>query len=277
MSNNAASLLVAWQLNQKFVLIVGGGEVASGRLQSVLTAGATVRLIAPSNDTLHPLIKQLITEHPQRIIYHDRDFVESDLTKDLNMVLTAIDDVETSRHIANLCRDKHIPINAADIPPSCDFYFGSQIRRGPLQIMVSTNGKGPKLANIIRRRLEATLPDQIEEAIENVGALRVKLRSRAPGVGGELSQKRMEWMSKVCTAWDLEELAQLDDALADKLLDEGWELQRVPSYISIAADHRHSQTRTTFPYISSPPSWFLPFLIGAAIGMSSVLVYSRRR
>lgn len=100
------------------------------------------------------------------------------------MVLTAVDDVEKSREICALCRKRKIPVNVADIPPSCDFYFGSQIRSGPLQIMISTNGQSPKLANLIRRRIENSLPEGVGEAIEKVGTLRCKLRERAPGVGG---------------------------------------------------------------------------------------------
>jgi len=274
MTTDAASLLVAWQLAQKTVLIVGGGQVAASRLQSVLQAGALVRLVAPTHDGLHPLTTSLIDTHPDKITHYDRCFFDSDLAHDVQMVLTAIDDVQASQRIALLCRDKRIPINAADIPPSCDFYFGSQIRRGPLQIMVSTNGKGPKLANLIRRRLESALPDRVEEAIENVGALRVKLRSRAPEVGGELSQKRMTWMTEVCTQWDLEELAKLDESTADRLLDEGWEHSTVPSFASIG---RGGPSRRWSPELPSVPRWLTPFLAGAITGVSCALFYSRRR
>jgi len=273
MSTDNASLLVAWQLANRTVLIVGAGEVASSRLQSVLQAGATIRLVAPADQGLHPAITRALSEHADKITHHDRYFTDSDLAEDVQMVLTAIDDVAASQRIARLCREKRIPINAADIPPSCDFYFGSQIRRGPLQIMVSTNGKGPKLANLIRRRLEAALPDRVEQAIENVGELRVKLRLRAPGVGGELSQKRMKWMTKVCNVWTLDELAQLDESMADKLLDDGWEHSTVPSFASVA--QRSSSTSWSLGLPAS--QWLVPFLAGAVAGVSCSVLYSKRR
>jgi len=265
-----------WQLAHKIVLIVGAGEVASSRLQSVLSAGAIVRLVAPADGGIHPLIIRLIAEHPHKITHYDRCFTESDLACDVHIVLTAIDDVQTSQHIAQLCREKRIPVNAADIPPSCDFYFGSQIRRGPLQIMVSTNGKGPKLANLIRRRLENALPDRVEKAIDNVGVLRVKLRSRAPGVGGELSQRRMKWMTEVCTSWDLEQLADLDESMADRLLDEGWEHSTVPSFAALS--QRASLPVHSWPLLlPTAPPWLAPFVAGVLAGISSALFFSKRR
>jgi precorrin-2 dehydrogenase/sirohydrochlorin ferrochelatase len=77
------------------------------------------------------------------------------------------------------------------VPPECDFYFGSVHRDGPLQIMVSTNGNGPKLANIVRRQIAANLPNNIGAAIQRVGLLRKKLRKVAPNI--EEGPKRMQW------------------------------------------------------------------------------------
>ena len=69
--------------------------------------------------------------------------------------------------------------------------FHLEHRDGPLQIMVSTNGNGPKMANIMRRRIAANLPDNLGDAIKKVGALRRKLRVMVPG--NEDGPKRMGW------------------------------------------------------------------------------------
>ncbi|THH10274.1 hypothetical protein EW145_g1439 [Phellinidium pouzarii] len=220
------SLLLAWQLKGKRVLIVGGGDVSSGRIKSVLAADAFITLIAP-RDGLHRLTRHYI-DNSARITYHDRTFAGDEDLVGIDMVLTAIDDVEWSRRICALCREHRIPVNVADIPPSCDFYFGSQIRKGPLQIMISTNGNGPKLANLLKTRIEQCLPEKVDRAIENVGILRGKLRQRAPGVGGEIGKRRMQWMSTVCTNWELDELAALDDESMEELLLVGWERLSVP-------------------------------------------------
>ncbi|KDQ60600.1 hypothetical protein JAAARDRAFT_554692 [Jaapia argillacea MUCL 33604] len=264
------SLLIAWQLKDKRVLVVGGGAVASGRLESVLVADALVTLIAPFQG-LHPLTKQFIDTCP-RVTYHDRVFGGPQDLADVDMVLTAIDDVETSEQICAMCRTLRIPVNVADIPPSCDFYFGSQIRDGPLQVMISTNGQSPKLANIIRKRIEECIPDQAGEAIEKVGKLRTKLRERAPGIGGDVGKRRMRWMIDVCTAWEMEELALLDDEMMGKLLESGWEKGRVPRVDEVGGKPKQSRT-------PAPTSCTLPMLLGFLAGGSclALIFWSRTK
>ena len=120
----------------------------------------------------------------------DRKFEPSDLDG-VDMVLTAVDDPEASTQIYKLCKEKRIAANIADVPPECDFYFGSVHRDGPLQIMVSTNGNGPKLASIVRKQIAASLPDNTGAAIQKVGELRKRLRKRVPNI--EEGPKRMRW------------------------------------------------------------------------------------
>ncbi|EPQ55325.1 siroheme synthase [Gloeophyllum trabeum ATCC 11539] len=230
---HGGSLLIAWQLTNKRVLIVGGGDVASGRLESALVADANVTLVAPA--PLHLLTQELVDLLPDRITWHDREFQDSDLLVDpaeqkyVSMVFTAIDSFPESQRIARLCNDLRIPVNAADIPALCDFYFGSQVRSGPLQVLVSTNGKSPKLANLIRKRIESVIPPETAEAIENVGKLRERIKERAPGVGGQVSKKRMRWMVDLCGKWSMEDLACLDDETMGALVDGGWEKGIVPA------------------------------------------------
>lgn len=222
------SFLIAWQLKDKHVLIVGGGEVASQRVDSILTADAFITILSPSKG-LNPRTKHLIDLHPSRITYYDRRFTGPAELHKMDMVLTALDDVHRSREIVEMCRKAKVPVNAADIPESCDFYFGSQIRDGPLQIMISTNGNGPRMASLIKSKLQAGLSGHEGEAIDKVGYLREQLKVRAPGVGGALGRKRMKWMTQLCNEWDMDAFCMLDEEKVAKLLDEGWEKGRVPT------------------------------------------------
>ncbi|KAG6837283.1 hypothetical protein H0H93_011885 [Arthromyces matolae] len=233
------SLLIAWQLNNKRVLIVGGGDIAGQRIDSILVTDAQIYVVAPHHG-LNPRTQRLIQEHPNRITYHDRSFTGADDLQGMDMVLTAIDDVQLSREICEMCRNSRIPVNAADIPELCDFYFGSQIRDGPLQIMISTNGNGPKMANLIKKRLQDALTGVEGQAISRVGELRKQLKVRAPGVGGDVGKRRMKWMTSVCNAWDMEELVLLDDAMIQQLLDNGWEKDCTPTFADIKG---HASTR----------------------------------
>ena len=127
------------------------------------------------------------------------------------MVLTAIDDPVASTRIWKYCKKLKIPANIADVPPECDFYFGSVHRDGPLQIMVSTNGNGPRIAAALRKRIANMLPEGTGASIAKVGQLRRKLRQRVPGTGTQDIQRRMAWMSRVCDEWGTAELGGMDE------------------------------------------------------------------
>ncbi|KAH9946336.1 Sirohem biosynthesis protein C-terminal-domain-containing protein [Epithele typhae] len=173
---------------------------------SSLSAAATS---PPAASSLHPLTAHFVDNCP-RITYYDRTFAGPQDLDNVDMVLTAIDDVDVSRQICALCRERKIPVNRP--PPDHDLHERPQ----------------PKLANIIRKKIEASIPEHAGEAIERVGELRAKLKERAPGVGGDVSKRRMRWMIDVCSSWGMDELAMLDDQMIGRLLDEGWEKHKVP-------------------------------------------------
>jgi precorrin-2 dehydrogenase/sirohydrochlorin ferrochelatase len=168
-------------------------QVAAGRIVNILNADAKVTVVSPRsglNDEVAYRIEQ------KQVEFVDRKFEPSDLDG-IDMVLTAVDDPVASSEIYKLCHEKRIPANIADVPPECDFYFGSVHRDGPLQIMVSTNGNGPKLANIVRRQIAGNLPYNIGPAVQRVGILRRKLRKVAPTP--EEGPKRMQWYAQPST------------------------------------------------------------------------------
>jgi len=190
------SLLLAWRIKDKNILIVGGGEVAASRIVKALEAGAKVILICPEKG-LNKEVRYRI-ENNQIHKWINREFQNDDLDEEggIDMVLSAIDNPERSHEICLLCREKKIPVNVADVPPMCDFYFMAEHRDGPLQISVSTNGKGPKMATMIRNKVAENLPNGIGDTIEKVGLLRQRLRQYDPE--HKSSKKRMNWMSRIC-------------------------------------------------------------------------------
>ncbi|KAI9860093.1 MAG: Bifunctional dehydrogenase and ferrochelatase [Vezdaea acicularis] len=211
------SLILAWQIKSKRVLVVGGGEVAAGRILNVLNADAKVTVVSPRSG-LNEEVAYRVDQ--KQVDYVDRKFEPSDLDG-ADMVLTAVDDPEASSQIYKLCKERKIAANIADVPPECDFYFGSVHRDGPLQIMVSTNGNGPKLASIVRKQIASNLPPNIGDAIAKVGQLRKKLRKLAPDI--EQGPKRME-----C----LEELCDMDEEDMEKLL-EYFKTGEVPGFYEV--------------------------------------------
>jgi precorrin-2 dehydrogenase/sirohydrochlorin ferrochelatase len=196
---------------------------------NVLNADGIVTVVCPKAG-LNPEVAYRVAKG--QVTHVDRKFKPEDLDdRDISMVLCAVDDPVGSSEVYKLCKEKRIAANIADVPPECDFYFGSVHRDGPLQIMVSTNGNGPKLANIVRRKIASSLPDNTGAAIVKVGQLRRKLRKMVPEI--ESGPKRMQWMSMVCEQWSLDQLCNMTEGDMDKLL-EFYSSQSVPTYEAIA-------------------------------------------
>eukprot|EP00128_Syssomonas_multiformis_P000655 Colp12_sorted_trinity150504_noHs@15907 len=207
-----ASLILAWRLKGKNVLIVGGGKVAAGRVVNVLEADAIVTVVTPAEGLIEELQVRIKRGEVKWI---NRLFKTEDLD-DKDMVLSAIDDPIISREIGELCRARNIPVNVADVPPYCDFWFMSTHRDRCLQVAVSSNGNGPKLANIIRRHIADNLPKNCGRAIDRVGVLRQAVRKIDPS---SLSvSRRMTWLSRFCESMPIERIAELTDDEIQTLL-----------------------------------------------------------
>ncbi|KAJ2900247.1 putative Siroheme biosynthesis protein MET8 [Zalerion maritima] len=219
------SLMLAWQVRGKKVLVIGGGEVAAGRILNLLNADAVVTCICPASglnaEVRHRVVRKQIDHVP-------RNFEPSDLDDpDISLVMVAVDDPAASTEIWQLCKQRRIPANIADVPPECDFYFGSVHRDGPLQIMVSTNGRGPRLAAKIREFIGKVLPGNAGSAVNKIGELRKGLRDVAPKP--EEGPQRMEWMTNVSNQYSFEEICELTREDMDNLLLKCYKEKKVPA------------------------------------------------
>lgn len=252
-----ASLLLAFQLRPTpshppsntpstpdSILLIGGGAVAASRLYHLLCANPThIRLIAPREgvceETLYRLGEAREKEErgeelvkgrkPTRITWDEREYAGEGDLEGATMVLTAIDAPGLSSEICRAARRMKIPVNVADVPSECDFYFGSVLRRGALSVMVSTGGKGPRIAARLRRKLEKALPLNAGVAIEQIGELRKGLRRVENGGEKEVIERRMEWMSRVSDQWSLAQLGEMDGRMMAEVL-EGWERGEAKGY-----------------------------------------------
>ncbi len=155
------------------MLIVGGGYVGLEKLQA-LTANspeATITIVAPQIRT--EIIDIAAQNHCISLIY---DSYHSDFLKTADLVLAATNFKEINAQIYSDCQARKIWVNVADTPDYCDFYLSSVVRKGDLKIAISTNGKSPTLAKRIRALLEEIIPDSIQETLDNLQAIRNKLK-----------------------------------------------------------------------------------------------------
>jgi uroporphyrin-III C-methyltransferase len=112
-----------------------------------------------------------------------------------------------------LARSKRIPVNCADIPELCDFYFMAQYRSEKLQIAVSTNGGGPRLGARIRNNIVESLDINTPKAVTLIAQIRDKIRAVDAAQNKSVIENRMGWVSRFCDKWSLLELTTLEDPL----------------------------------------------------------------
>jgi uroporphyrin-III C-methyltransferase len=149
----------------------------------------------------------------------------------------------TAASIAHLCKRHRIPVNVVDAPELCSFSLLSVHADGPLQIGVTTNGRGCKLAGRIRREVAAGLPAGLGDAVERLGGLRRRLQAQTlvddgdvGGVDDSVDQgaglnklvlegdqeaaktRRMRWLAQMCEYWPLRRLAAVSDEDVEGIL-----------------------------------------------------------
>lgn len=154
------------KLRNRPCLIVGAGEIAWSKITSLLDAEADIHVIATeARDEVHQLAAQ------GRIRLELRAYVPEDVLGYF-LVIAATDDRDVNANVYRDAEERNILCNAVDDPPNCDFYFGSIVRRGDLQIAISTNGESPALAQRLRREINAALPEDLGPWLADLGELR---------------------------------------------------------------------------------------------------------
>jgi siroheme synthase-like protein len=162
------------RLESRPVLVVGAGTVALAKIESLQAAGATITVVAPKTI---PRIRELA--HQDALVWRQRVFEPQDLDGAF-MVIAATNASEVNRTVFEEARRRNIPCNAVDDPPNCDFYFGSVVSRGDLQVAISTTGESPALAQRLRQEIDAQLPKDLGPWLAGVGGLRRDVRAAAP-------------------------------------------------------------------------------------------------
>lgn len=159
-------------------LVVGGGALAESKIESLLAAQAHVTVIATrANDRVRDLAEG------GEIALHVRPFAAGDLARagvPYFLAVAATDDAAVNRAVFAEAEVAGILMNAVDDPPFCDFYFPSVVRRGDLQIAISTAGHSPALAQRLRKEINALLPLDAGDWLSELGNLRREVLQLEP-------------------------------------------------------------------------------------------------
>lgn len=167
-------------LDGRRCLVVGGGKIALRKVEGLLACGGRVTVVAPRiNADLRTLSDVMIEERPWR-------------PQDLDgmwLVIAATDDSSVNRAVFDAGQRAGVWVNGADDPANCSFTLPSVVRRGDLQVTVSTGGRSPALSTWLRRRLEGEIGPEYAVLLDLLATERDGLK--AAGV----STEGLDWRS----------------------------------------------------------------------------------
>lgn len=155
-------------------VVVGAGSIAEGKIEGLLQAEARVQVIAPA---ALPRVQAWAEAGDLRWI--QREYHSGDL-EGAFLAVAGTATAEVNRAVYMEANARGVLCNAVDDPPYCDFYFPSIVKRGDLQIAISTAGDSPALAQRLRKEINAALPLDLGEWLLELGRLRREITGVEP-------------------------------------------------------------------------------------------------
>lgn len=162
---------ISVDLTGKTVLVVGGGEVALRKVERLLEYCARVLVVAP--DVLPSI--EILAESGKidlRLQYYSVEDLDG-----VTLVIAATDDPAVNRQVSDDARTINVLVNVVDTPDLCSFIVPATVRRGDLTISISTSGKSPALAKLLRKKCEDLFGEHYGELNDLLGELRELAKS----------------------------------------------------------------------------------------------------
>ena len=167
-----------FKLEGRKVLIVGGGDVALRKADLLSRAGACITILAPS---ISHEIQALLSDSKHELIY---EHYNKKYMTDSRVIIAGTDDEVLNHQIHADATILNIPVNVVDTPHLCDFIFPAIVDRNPIVIGISSNGKAPVLARLLRARLETLIPQGYGKLAKLAGDFRGEVKAKIPTLTG---------------------------------------------------------------------------------------------
>ncbi|MDQ4096897.1 MAG: bifunctional precorrin-2 dehydrogenase/sirohydrochlorin ferrochelatase [Actinomycetota bacterium] len=161
-------------------LVVGGGDVAARKVAGLRACGAQVKVVAPA-------VNEEIRRTPG-VAWEERAYRRGDV-EGHRLVIAATDDTAVNAAVYRDAEAAGVWVNGADDPAHCSFTLPSVVRRGSLQVTVSTGGRSPALARWLRERLESEIGPEYEVLLDLLADERQSIRATGR------STEELDWQS----------------------------------------------------------------------------------
>lgn len=157
-------------IEDRSVVIIGGGTVCARKAEAMMKYGARVTIVSPQ---VTGEIEQWISSG--MLTVRRKVYEESDLPG-ASIVIASTDDPCVNARVARDCRRRKIPVNVVDVTHLCDFIIPAIVERGSIQVAVSTGGKSPALARRLKEDLQKLVGPEYDEVNQLMGALRASAK-----------------------------------------------------------------------------------------------------
>ena len=180
------------EIEKKKCLVVGGGKVALRKVETLLRYDAQVHVV--SREICEEIRALLPPEniHEEELLPSPGDTNAGELLPECScgpewslqehftraaLVVAATGSRKVNHRVAQFCRERRIPVNVADAPEECTFFFPAVVKKGDISIGVNTGGKSPAVSSQVRRDIEKAIPDYYEAIADQLGVLREYVKS----------------------------------------------------------------------------------------------------
>lgn len=180
------------EIEKKKCLVVGGGKVALRKVETLLRYDAQVHVVSREICTEIRALLPPENIHEEELLPSPGDTNAGELLPECScgpewplpdhftgaaLVVAATGSREVNHRVAQFCRERRIPVNVADAPEECTFFFPAVVKKGDISIGVNTGGKSPAVSSQVRRDIEKAIPDYYEAIADQLGALREYVKS----------------------------------------------------------------------------------------------------
>ena len=178
-------LPIFFKISQKQCLVVGGGDIALRKINLLLKSGALVECVAPS--FCQTLLERSVDD---TLTLTKKTFAAADIQNQA-LLISATDDKKLNAEVSRLAFAANIPVNVVDAPELSSFIMPSIVDRSPLLIAISSGGRAPVLARIIRAKLETIIPSAYGRLAEIAGEYRDQVKRQF----SHIKDRRVFWES----------------------------------------------------------------------------------
>ena len=193
-------------VKERCCVIIGGGQIAEGKIAALLECGAQIRMISPEvTDEVQDMADTGV------LSLEKREYRDGDL-EGAFIAIAATDDSSLSRRIAKEAEERNVPLNVVDVTHLCTFIAPAVVRRGEVTAAISTGGLSPALARKLREELQASPALDYADMAPMLSEVRMELRQEGTAVAAD------HWQT--CLNRDILALYYKDRDAAKKALKE---------------------------------------------------------